>query len=193
MKRKLNYAIVLLLLLTLCACGGNADTVSAITLGGVTSNGFEDSLLPFGMSIEDAYKCMGKDASNDLDTGIDVSGTFTAQFENPRTLHGTEVVTSVTFSSGVVSAVSYQPVDSGADAQEMLEAAIEWNKKFLELYGEDGYQTAQLGTWETASGVALPIEGRPRSVWVRGETQLSLSLESTADGSVRYYIAVSKA
>lgn len=194
MKRIISVFLLLSALL-LCGCGTGSEKAASsdapeITIYSADANRFEDSLLPYGTSAEDAYALM--DATNDLPDDFSV---FHTQFEPVRSLYGVEVITSATFTDGAVSAVSYQPAANAESAEAVLEEAIGWNHRFLELFGEDGYVTQELGTWENAGDVVIPDGGlSSRSAWVIGEpgaqTKLVLTLTANPGETPRYSILI---
>lgn len=193
--KRIIFVFLLLAALLLCGCGtGSEKSASSdapeLTIYSADANRFEDALLPYGTGAEDAYALM--DASNDLP---DEASVFHTQFEPVRSLYGTEVITSATFTDGAISAVSYQPAANAESAEAVIEEAIGWNRRFLELFGEDGYMTQELGTWSSAADAVIPDGGlSTHSAWVFGEpgaqTKLVLTLTANPGETPRYSILI---
>jgi hypothetical protein len=108
MKKRITAILLAAMLLAsiFTACGkaqaATETSTPVVTIYNEDTKMFEDALLPFGMSDTDAFAAMGEDYNADE---LDSSQTYSRQFEQVRLLYDTEVLTSVTFTNGSVTAV----------------------------------------------------------------------------------------
>jgi hypothetical protein len=196
-KRIIAILLAAMLLTSVFTACGKAQAATetstpTVTIYNEDTQMFEDALLPFGMSDTDACAAMGEDYNDEFSS----YDTYSRQFEQVRLLYDTEVLTSVTFTNGVVTAVQYTPVTKPEDTTALVQAAIDWNKLLLDRFGDEGYQTNKIGDWATPDDAGDIISTTPTSAWTRGEegsgTFLRLQLQPMGSEKTYYTVYISE-